>query len=89
MEAQFFVFSDLFTVLGKLSYSKLRVAFWKIFPFAVDGRLGENGRLISGEEVASLFDQLIAFVRSVEVLRRGGSGASLFVLDREGEAADV
>jgi hypothetical protein len=67
---------------------------WEVFRYAVLGGLQEKGTegvaegRLSAEEVASLFDQLMALVRALEALREGGSGARYWGL-KDGGDGDV
>jgi hypothetical protein len=77
--------------LGACAADRVEKQLWEVFRYAVLGGLKETGVVedrLSAEEVASLFDQLMALVRALEALREGKSGARYWGL-KDGGDGDV
>ena len=74
--------------LGAWPSGLVEERLWVVFVLAVRGGLVEGGAPVPAEEVALLFDQLIALVRALELRGSEGSGAQ-FCLGNDGGTADV
>jgi hypothetical protein len=74
--------------VGALTALVVEERLWVVFGLAVRGGLVEGAVPVSAEEVALLFDQLIALVRALEARGGEGSGAQ-FCVGNDGGTADV
>lgn len=86
MVAQFFFDTNFNVNFGGFNLENVKNTLWETYRFAINGGLTENGQPVSAEEVATLFDQLIALAGAVEALQKAGGVAPL---SPEGEQQHV